>query len=85
MDNKEDVKINISVKLGKLKKVVDFAEKVNSDEDAEIPFEYIVGSCFPDVYKNIQTVIRAQYTEGYLQGLNERKQKYEKESFKFTS
>lgn len=35
----------------------------------EISFEFLVGSCFPHVLKNIQEEIRLQYTKGYKEGL----------------
>ena len=38
----------------------------------EASFEYIVGSCFPQAFKNIKTKIRESYTQGYLDGLNDK-------------
>ena len=35
----------------------------------EVPFELVIGSLFPDVYKNIKEELRRQYTLGYVEGL----------------
>ena len=48
--------------------------------DATISFEFIVGSCFPNILENIKAEIRNQYTIGYTQGLKEGKHKEEKEN-----
>ena len=32
-------------------------------------FEFIVGSLFPDAFKNMQTALRTEYTKGYAAGL----------------
>ena len=63
----------ITVKYGKLKKVVDIVGEMGASDDSDVSFEYVVGSCFPDIMKNIQNVMRAQYTEGYIAGLQEGK------------
>ena len=35
----------------------------------EVSFELVIGSLFPDVYKNIKEELRRQYTLGYSEGL----------------
>ena len=39
----------------------------------EVPFELVIGSLFPDVYKNIKEELRRQYTLGYSEGLKDGK------------
>ena len=63
---------NITVKYGKLKKIIQALENMELNDDSEVAFEYIIGSCFPDVLKNIKTEIHTQYTKGYMDGLKEK-------------
>lgn len=63
----------IKVKYGLLKKITDALEKIGFSEDDEVTFEYVVGSCFPDIYENVKEVMRQQYTMGYIAGLNDGK------------
>ena len=60
--------IKATVRYGLLKKIVKELEKINFKDDDEVSFEYIVGSCFPNIYNNITEEIRRQYTLGYIQG-----------------
>ena len=69
-----------TVKYGTLKKVVKAIDKINPTDDTEISFEYLVGSCFPNVLKNIKQALHTQYTNGYVEGLREGKSKNEKNS-----
>ena len=70
----------ITVKYGTLKKVVKAIDKINPTDDTEISFEYLIGSCFPNVLKNIKQALHTQYTNGYVEGLREGKSKNEKNS-----
>lgn len=70
----------ITVKYGTLKKVVKAIDKINPTDDTEISFEYLVGSCFPDILKNIKKALHTQYTNGYVEGLREGRLKDEKNS-----
>ena len=36
----------------------------------EITFEFLVGSCFPNIMNNIKEEMRKQYTKGYIDGQN---------------
>ncbi len=62
----------ITVKYGDLKKIIKAIEKTKPADDTDISFEYIVGSCFPNIMENIKREIHAQYTQGYIDGLNSR-------------
>jgi len=66
-DRRMSVKITdkITVKREKFDKIVDI---VNRDNLKEISFEFLVGSCFPKVLKNIKEEMRRQYTLGYIEG-----------------
>ena len=45
------------------------AKAIQKHNMKEITFEFIVGSCFPDIMKNIKEEMRRQYTLGYAEGL----------------
>lgn len=56
-----------TVKLSRLKKIVELIER-NNDEDVDVTFEYIIASCFPRVWNNIQKRLSYEHTQGYIQG-----------------
>lgn len=37
-------------------------------DDVDITFEYLVGSFFPTIIKNIETAMNQQYINGYIDG-----------------
>lgn len=57
------------VKFSKVLRVVKTLEKSGMRKDSEVSFEFIVGSLFPDAFKNMQTALRTEYTKGYAAGL----------------
>lgn len=65
---------DITVKYGTLKKIMERLEKTNLNDESEITFEFLVGSCFPDILNNIKTEIHKQYTKGYIEGKRESKE-----------
>ena len=65
---------DITVKYGTLKKIMERLEKTNLNDESEITFEFLVGSCFPNILNNIKTEIHKQYTKGYIEGKRESKQ-----------
>lgn len=70
--NKMDI-----VKLSRLKKIVECLEAFYKDEkDADVSFEFLIGSCFPNCYDNVQKEIRRQYTLGYLEGIKHNESEY---------
>ena len=42
-------------------------------DDVDISFEYLVGSFFPNIVKNIQSAMSQQYINGYIQGQKDKK------------
>ena len=64
----------ITVKYGKLKKMMKALEQINPTDDTDINFEFVVGSCFPNILENIKKALHTQYTKGYLTGLKEGKE-----------
>lgn len=66
----EDFHTPINVEYGKLKKIIAQLKKNNFKDSDLVSFEYIVGSCFPNIYENIKTEIRTAYTKGYIEGLS---------------
>ena len=48
----EQIPVNVSFR--KLKKIVKHLEKINFKDKDLVSFDYVVGSCFPNIYKNIQ-------------------------------
>ena len=55
-----------------IKQIEDNAKVYNmtAEEVQEIPitFEYLIGSFFPEVVKNVHEEANKQYTKGYLEG-----------------
>lgn len=59
------------VKLSRLKRIVRSLEimcEENNKEDIDITFEFLIGSCFPSCYSNVQKALQHQYTLGYIEG-----------------
>lgn len=67
------------VKLSRLKKVIELLERNNQskEEDIDVTFEYIIASCFPRVWKNIQRVLSEEHTKGYIEGREDMKNEIE--------
>ena len=61
----------ITVELGRVRKMIKPFKAF--DDDYEISFEYVMGSCFPNVYQNVMDSLKDSYTQGYMQGLKEAK------------
>ena len=59
----------IITKMETLTKVYKILKKNNIEE---VSFEFLVGSCFPNVMDNIKEEMRRQYTMGYVEGQNDR-------------
>lgn len=73
MDKELDV-----VKLSRLKKVISLLEQHNNHlEDMEVTFEYIIASCFPRVWTNIQKRLAYEHTQGYIEGREDMKNEIE--------
>lgn len=73
------------IKFSKLKGLVESFEnspltKGKNLEDFDISFEYIVGSLFPRVFKNIITSLKNEHTLGYIEGYKDGKAAQEKEN-----
>ncbi len=43
-------------------------QAIHKHDMKEIAFEFIVGSCFPNIMNNIKEEMRRQYTLGYVEG-----------------
>lgn len=54
------------VKVDKIERMCNTLKKKKLKE---VSFELVIGSLFPDVYKNIKEELRRQYTLGYSEGL----------------
>ena len=63
----------ITVPYGKLKKIMKQLKQMNFQDKDEVSFEFIIGSCFPDIYNNIQEEMRRQHAMGYAEGLKNSK------------
>lgn len=58
-----------TVKLSRLKKIIELIERNNNNsEEIEVSFEYMIASCFPRVWNNIQERLSYEHTQGYIQG-----------------
>ena len=38
------------------------------EEDPDVTFEYLVGSCFPTIFQNVQSALNEEHTLGYMEG-----------------
>lgn len=55
-----------SVKLSHLRKVIKSVENgMGPNMDPDIPFEYLMQSCFPNILTNIKNAMTQKYIEGY--------------------
>ena len=61
---------DLVIEYKKFKKIVNAIKRNNIEK---ISFEFLVGSCFPDAFKNIKEEMRRQYTLGYTEGLRKKK------------
>ena len=50
MKEVKEKEIGLAITYRKLKKVTSVLEKMNFRDEDMVSFEYIIGSCFPDVY-----------------------------------
>ena len=64
------------VKLSTLEKTIKKIKDELKEEDADLSFEFIIGSFFPNVLNNIKKA----FTQNYIQGYNDAKEKYSNES-----
>lgn len=62
----------ITTKMETLTKVYKILKKNHIEE---VSFEFLVGSCFPNVMDNIKKEMRRQYTMGYVEGQKDRNEK----------
>lgn len=71
-----------TIKLSQLKRIIAAWEAIkckDSDEDVEMTIEYLIGSCFPGLWKKFQDNIREQYTLGYIEGTKDTEQRIKEE------
>lgn len=56
-------------KLSRVQKVLDSIRATNAiEEDPDITFEYLVGSCFPTAFQNVQSALNEEHTLSYMEG-----------------
>lgn len=56
-------------KLSRVQKVLDSIRATNViEEDPDVTFEYLVGSCFPTIFQNVQSALNEEHTLGYMEG-----------------
>lgn len=56
-------------KLSRIQKVLDSIRTTNTiEEDPDVTFEYLVGSCFPTIFQNVQSALNEEHTLGYMEG-----------------
>ena len=61
-----------SIKLSRLKAIIEAVEKHNHDDiDMDLSAEFLIPSCFPELWKNFQNNINHQHTLGYIEGYND--------------
>lgn len=60
------------VPLKRLEAIVNMLKKEYSDDDF-IPFTFIIASLFPNIWNNIQEEMKTQFTRGYSEGIQRRR------------
>ena len=71
----EEVKVSIpNVYLSDLERLAAKIRNVTGDANPEVSFEFIIASLFPTSWKNIQSDLNRQYTQGYLQGRKDKEE-----------
>lgn len=64
---------SITVKYKFLKQLVEALEEKGFTEDSDVSFEFIVGSCFPNILNNIKQELRKEHTLGFIEGVERNK------------
>lgn len=59
---------HITVNVKTLDKIYKIIKEKNI---TEVPFEFLIGSCFPNIMDNIKTEMKRQHAMGYAEGLKE--------------
>ena len=85
MSEEKQLTNKITVKYGILRKMVDALDNISPNEETEVPFEYVIGSCFPNIFDNIKKELHIQYTNGYVAGLEEGRKIDEEENLEYSS
>lgn len=62
-----------TVKLSHLKHLIEVVERrageLSADpKEMDVGFEFLVGSCFPRAWENMQSHLNQTYMDGYIQG-----------------
>lgn len=47
------------------------SEVIENFDDEEISFSFLIGSLFPDAWKNIQQALKDEHMKGYLEAKEE--------------
>ena len=71
-DGNNNVELNLYVTYRKLRAIMAKLNSLKYRDHDVVSFEFLVGSCFPDAYNNIQEELRRQYTMGYIDGRTEK-------------
>ena len=77
-------KIN-TIPFSHLKKVVEAIERDHGGnpenlDDVQISFEFLIGSCFPLAFQNVQEALKKAHMDGYRQCLEEHKEEINNET-----
>lgn len=68
---------NNVVSLAKIERMIERNKRdnplINDWENYFVSFEYVCASLFPTCYQNIVETMNNQYTKGYIQGLEDKK------------
>lgn len=61
-------------KLSRIEQVLESVKRHNVVEtDPDITFEFIMASCFPSIWSNVQKKLLDEHMAGYIEGLEEGK------------
>ena len=68
---------NSKTSVGRIERMINKLKKdnslINDWEKYEVSFEFVCASLFPKIWDNVQATMRDNYTQGYIQGLEDSK------------
>lgn len=68
---------NSKTSVGRIERMINRLKKdnplINDWEKYEVSFEFVCASLFPKIWDNVQATMRDNYTQGYIQGLEDSK------------
>ena len=68
----ETLGVTTLARINKILDAIRLHQKDKDDEDVEITMEFLVGSLFPELFKNFQQKLSEEYQRGFMDGYKNR-------------